>query len=70
MPGAVLGLPTWLADQFVADRRRWKDQGMDEDDFYSDQTSFVDCTCEHEPDEHGWMSCDVEDCPCEGHWEE
>ena len=31
---------------------------------------FVDCTCEHEKDEHGWGSCNVPDCSCEGGWEE
>ncbi len=35
-----------------------------------DNTVFVDCTCEHLPDQHGWGSCDVDDCPCEGGWEE
>lgn len=28
------------------------------------------CTCEHDEDEHGWGSCDIEDCPCEAGWEE
>lgn len=31
---------------------------------------FTDCTCEHEPGEHGWGSCDVDGCLCEGGWEE
>jgi hypothetical protein len=31
---------------------------------------FLDCTCEHEPNEHGWMHCNVEGCECEGHYEE
>lgn len=31
---------------------------------------FVGCTCEHDPDRHGWGSCDVPGCPCEGGWEE
>lgn len=35
-----------------------------------EQTYFVDCTCEHEPEEHGWGRCDVEGCECEGGWEE
>lgn len=26
------------------------------------------CTCEHEPEEHGWQRCEVEGCPCEGAW--
>lgn len=33
-------------------------------------TYFVGCTCEHEPEEHGWGECDVPGCPCEGGWEE
>lgn len=28
------------------------------------------CTCDHEPEEHGWGSCDVEGCECEAGWEE
>lgn len=28
------------------------------------------CTCEHEPKEHGWGSCDVDGCECEAGWEE
>ena len=34
------------------------------------------CTCEHEPEEHGWGSCDrgpgspTEGCDCEAGWEE
>ncbi len=45
---------------------------MDEDEYEygEEQTYFVDCSCDHEPDEHGWGSCDVEDCDCEGGWEE
>lgn len=31
---------------------------------------FVDCTCEHTSEEHTWGHCDVDDCPCEGGWEE
>lgn len=27
------------------------------------------CTCDHADDEHGWMECNVEGCPCEAHWE-
>ena len=40
------------------------------DDWPEEQTYFVGCTCDHEPEQHGWGSCDVEDCPCEGGWEE
>lgn len=28
------------------------------------------CTCEHEPEQHGWTGCDAEGCECEAHWEE
>jgi len=31
---------------------------------------FCDCTCDHDPEEHGWGHCDVEGCDCEGGWEE
>jgi hypothetical protein len=37
---------------------------------YEEQTYFVDCTCDHDSDQHGWMHCDVPGCACEGHWEE
>jgi hypothetical protein len=33
-------------------------------------TIFIGCTCEHEPEEHGWGNCNVPGCPCEGGWEE
>lgn len=33
-------------------------------------TYFVDCTCEHYQEDHGWGNCDIEGCPCEGGWEE
>lgn len=29
----------------------------------------AECTCDHEPEQHGWLSCEVEGCACEGHWE-
>lgn len=35
-----------------------------------DLISFVGCTCEHEPEQHGWGECKVPGCPCEGGWEE
>lgn len=44
---------------------------MDDDDGdWEGQTYFADCTCEHDPDEHGWGHCDADGCPCEGGWEE
>jgi len=44
----------------------------DNDDFdeVEYQSYFVDCTCEHSQDEHGWGCCNVEGCDCEGGWEE
>lgn len=30
----------------------------------------ADCTCDHEPEEHGWGECNVEGCDCEAGWEE
>lgn len=35
-----------------------------------DQTHIEDCTCEHEPEEHGWGTCDVPRCDCTGGWTE
>lgn len=29
-----------------------------------------DCTCEHEPEEHGWGECGVDGCACEAGWVE
>lgn len=31
---------------------------------------FVECTCNHDREEHDWDRCQVEGCKCEGHWEE
>ena len=28
------------------------------------------CTCNHEPDDHGWVRCQVAGCDCEAMWEE
>jgi len=41
-----------------------------EDEKFDQMQYFCECTCEHDPDEHGWGSCDVEECDCEGGWEE
>jgi len=35
-----------------------------------EQSYFCDCTCDHDPDQHGWGQCNVEGCECEGGWEE
>ncbi len=42
------------------------------DDEYEIMASFNHgkCTCEHEPEEHGWINCDVEGCDCDANWEE
>jgi len=40
------------------------------DDIEDSPVIFGDCTCDHEPEEHGWQSCDVEGCECEGSWSE
>ena len=37
---------------------------------YEEDTYFVGCTCEHDPEQHGWSECDIEGCPCEGGWVE
>lgn len=40
-------------------------------DWVEEWTAFVGpCACEHEKEDHGWGSCDVDDCPCEAGWEE
>lgn len=31
---------------------------------------LIGCTCDHDPDEHGWGSCEAKGCNCEGGWEE
>lgn len=43
----------------------------DVDDIPEDHVGFAGpCTCDHEQEEHGWGSCNVEGCPCEAGWEE
>lgn len=37
---------------------------------YGEQTYFGDCTCGHDPDQHGWGECNIDGCTCEGGWEE
>ena len=41
-----------------------------EEECFDYQTYFIGCTCEHEPEDHGWGCCEVEGCNCEGGWEE
>lgn len=47
---------------------------LDDDDDYDcpeDHVFFGGfCTCEHEKEQHGWGSCDVDGCECEAGWEE
>lgn len=43
----------------------------DGDEWPEEQAYFTgECTCDHETEEHGWGSCDVEGCECEAGWEE
>jgi hypothetical protein len=36
-----------------------------------DVAAFIGpCTCDHEPEQHGWGSCDQDGCTCEAGWEE
>lgn len=41
-----------------------------EDEYCELNPSFLDCSCEHDSDAHGWFECLIEECECEGHWEE
>ena len=43
---------------------------LDDEAEWDESASFVDCTCEHDPGEHGWGRCDVDGCLCEGGWQE
>lgn len=42
----------------------------DDDDDVEYGAYFIGCTCEHEPEDHGWGECEVDGCDCEGGWEE
>lgn len=42
----------------------------DDGEWPDEQVYFVDCTCEHDPDEHTWGHCAADECKCEGGWEE
>ena len=48
----------------MAEENLYEDLGLPEDSTY-----FIDCTCEHEPEKHGWSECEIEGCDCKGHWE-
>lgn len=43
---------------------------MTDDEYEEYPVSFSGCSCDHEPEQHGWGSCNVDGCPCEGGWEE
>lgn len=46
----------------------WEDEEADVNDY---EPMFVGpCTCNHEPDEHGWLACNVAHCVCDARWEE
>ena len=41
------------------------------DDYQEYSPSFIGpCTCPHEESVHGWIGCEMEECPCGAHWEE
>lgn len=42
----------------------------EEEEDWEESAYFCGCTCTHDPDQHGWGECLVEDCECEGGWEE
>lgn len=45
----------------------------DEDDIDGEEYPIYfegPCTCEHEPDEHGWGGCEQYGCQCEAGWYE
>jgi hypothetical protein len=48
------------------------DNGYDDREWIPEETAtFVGpCICEHPIDEHGYIMCSIDDCPCEAHWEE
>jgi len=39
-------------------------------DVYEGPQFVGPCTCDHEPEDHGWGKCDVEGCDCEAGWED
>lgn len=46
------------------------DEEAEEELLPEDQAHMEGCTCDHDPEQHTWGSCEVEDCPCEGGWTE
>ncbi len=43
---------------------------MYEEEYEDEQIGFFGCSCDHDPDDHGWQGCNIEGCDCEGCWEE
>ncbi len=41
-----------------------------DDEYNEEQINFVNCTCDHDQENHGWQNCNIENCDCQGHWEE
>jgi len=42
----------------------------DEDYVCPEDNAYVaDCTCDHDPGDHDWDGCTIQDCECKGHWE-
>lgn len=46
--------------------------GLLDHERFEPQAYFIDvqCTCPHDPPEHGWAGCEAEGCACNAHWEE
>lgn len=44
---------------------------MDDDILPEDNAYFCsgECSCDHEPEQHGWGECEVEGCKCKANWE-
>ena len=42
---------------------------MDEDE-WEELAYVVGCSCDHDPNDHSWSECEIDECTCEGHWEE
>lgn len=43
---------------------------INDEEYYDLFSTFTECTCDHDPKDHGWICCNIRDCPCLGHWEE
>ncbi len=59
------------ADDAERAAEREQEVSWEDEDVWEEHAYFCGpCTCEHDQDEHGWGSCDVEGCLCEAGWEE